>query len=55
MNCFLYNEDNKIKNFYDSFFEAGAIPLINRPTRVTKYSASLIDNIITTDIFNYDI
>ncbi|XP_065683499.1 uncharacterized protein LOC136096317 [Hydra vulgaris] len=52
MNCFLYNNDYKVKNFYDTFFETGSIPLINRPTRVTINSATLIDNIISTDIFN---
>nr|XP_047124237.1 uncharacterized protein LOC124806962 [Hydra vulgaris] len=55
MNCFIYNDNNKVRNIYDSIFEAGAFPLINRPTRVTKYSATLLDNIITTDIFNNDI
>ncbi|XP_065668152.1 uncharacterized protein LOC136088375 [Hydra vulgaris] len=33
----------------------GAIPLINRPARVTPKSATLIDNILTTDIFNSDL
>jgi hypothetical protein len=32
-------------------FEKGAIPIINRPTRVSEHSATLIDNIITTEIF----
>ncbi|XP_065639505.1 zinc finger BED domain-containing protein 5-like [Hydra vulgaris] len=32
-----------------------AIPLINRPTRVSANSATLIDNIITTDVFNNNI
>jgi hypothetical protein len=55
MNCFQYNDDNKIKNFYDAIFETGSVTLINRPTRVTKNTATLIDNIITTDIFNHNI
>jgi hypothetical protein len=55
MNCFFYNDDYKVKNFYDKIFETGSIPLINRPTRVTINSATLIDNIITTDICNKNI
>ena len=33
-------------------FEKGAIPLINRPTRVTASSAALLDNIFTNCIFD---
>ena len=37
------------KHFYDNIFEKGAIPFINLPTRISEHSASLIDNILTTD------
>ena len=47
-----YHENAKAKYFYDNIFEKGAIPIINRPTRISEHSASLIDNILTTDIFN---
>ena len=33
-------------------FEKGALPLINRPTRVTTSSAMLIDNIFTNCVFD---
>jgi hypothetical protein len=33
-------------------FENGAFPIINRPTRVSAHSATLIDNIITTEVFD---
>ena len=33
-------------------FEKGAVPLINRPTRVTASSAALLDNIFTNCIFD---
>ena len=52
MNCLKYHENAKTKYFYDNIFEKGAIPIINRPTRISEHSASLIDNILTTDIFN---
>ena len=52
MNCLKCHENAKTKHFYDDIFEKGAIPIINRPTRISEHSASLIDNILTTDIFN---
>ena len=48
MNCLKYSENAKIKHFYDNIYEKGAIPII----RISEHSASLIDNILTTDIFN---
>ena len=38
-----------LTHFYDNIFEKGAIPFINLPTRISEHSASLIDNILTTD------
>ena len=38
-------------NFF-SLFECGAIALINKPARVAKKSATISDNVITTNIFN---
>ena len=52
MNCLKYHENAKTKYFYDNIFEKDAIPIINRPTRIAEYSASLIDNILTAGIFN---
>ena len=46
------NENQKVSAFYNSLFEYGAIALINKPTRVAKKSATIIDNVITTNIFN---
>ena len=52
MNFLNYHENAKTKRFCNNIFEKGAIPIINRPTRISEHSASLIDNILTTDIFN---
>ena len=52
LDCFQYHTNCGIKIFYNELFEHGAFPLINKPTRITQTSATLIDNIITTDIFN---
>ena len=52
MNCLKYHENVKPKDFYDNFFEKGAIPIINRPTQISEHSASFIGNILMTDNFN---
>ena len=52
MNCLKYDENAKTKSFYDNVFEKSAIPIINRPARISEHSASLIDNILSTDIFD---
>ena len=52
INCLKYHENAKTKHFYDNTFEKAAIPIINRPTRILEHSGSLIDNILTTGIFN---
>ena len=39
-------------DFLDIFYSASFFPLINRPTRITHQSATLIDNIFSNDIVN---
>ena len=45
---------NTVKGFCDNIFQHGTIPLINKPTRVTNKTATLIDNIFTNYILNDD-
>ena len=52
INCLEYFENKKVSTFYNSLFEYGAISLINKPTRVAKKSATIIDNVINTKIFD---
>ena len=52
IDCLKYHENAKTKYFYDSIFEKGTISIKNRLTRISEHSASLIDNILTTEIFN---
>ena len=52
LNALNYEESGEIKNFYDELFQYGIIPLINKPTRVTSTSATLIDNILTNSFFD---
>ena len=52
LNCLNYNEDNNIRHFYHKIFELGFIPLVDKPTRVCKNSATIIDNILTSCVFD---
>ena len=52
INCLEYFENEKVSIFYNSPFECDAVALINKQTRVAKKSATIIDNVITTSIFN---
>ena len=40
-----------MREFYDNMFRNGSIPLINKPTRVTSSSTTLIDNMCTNAFF----
>ena len=52
MNCLKYHANAKTKHLYDNIFGKGAIPIRNWPTGISEHSGSLIDNILTTYIFN---
>ena len=56
-NCNLlsYESHLQTKNMVDMFYSYGFVPLINRPTRISSTSATIIDNIFTnnhTDLIN---
>ena len=40
------------KNFIDIMYGFGLFPLINKPSRITEFSQTLIDNIFTNNIEN---
>lgn len=49
----LHHDTNKhVKNFVNTLLQHNLIPTINRPTRITKKTVTLIDNIITNDFSN---
>ena len=51
-----FKTDVKVKNFFNFLiFEHGLIPVINKPTRITKKSATAIDHIITNSFLKNDI
>jgi len=45
-----YNHHVPIHEFIDSLFSHALFPLISNPTRLTSYSATLIDNIFTNNL-----
>ena len=49
-----HNSNRGIKYFLDTMYEIGLYPLIDRPTRISNQSFSLIDNIFT-NVTNYNI
>ena len=45
-----YDTHGDTSNFIDQLYSHGLHPLINRPTRITRTSASIIDNIFTNEL-----
>ena len=52
MCCLKRYKNTKTKHFYDNNFQIGSIPIINRRSQFLEHSSGLIDNILTTEIFN---
>ena len=49
------NEKNiKVKNYLNLLFQKNFIPVINRPTRVSRNNATIIDHINTNYFVNND-
>ncbi|XP_065667737.1 uncharacterized protein LOC136088025 [Hydra vulgaris] len=51
INALNYDNDIESQNFYNDLFRYSVIPLINKPTKITRNSATLIDNILTNFLF----
>ena len=49
VNLMNYESHDLTANFVDTIYSYSYVPLINRPTRVTQHSATLIDNILTNN------
>ena len=47
LNVLDYSKNEKVMKFVNLTFEYGFVPVINKPTRVTKTTATAIDHIIT--------
>ena len=50
MNLFRHNVHHQPKDFLDIMYSNGFRPVINRPTRVTAETATIIDHIYTNDL-----
>ena len=53
LNLFSYDSNHDVQNFINCMYSHGFYNTINRPTRVTSHSATLIDNIFTNDLNDY--
>ena len=47
LNLIDYQSNAKVRNFVNLIFQHSLVPIVNKPTRVTKNNATLIDCIIT--------
>ena len=52
INVLDFNESKTVQNFVNLMFRHGFIPTINKPTRVTRNTATAIDLIITNSVIN---
>ena len=50
INLLTYNDHNQTNQFLDSIASTSFIPLILQPTRITRHSNTLIDNIFSNAI-----
>ena len=53
MNWLDYEKCKKVQEFSDFAYENSMIPTINKPTRVTRQSATTIDHILTNCFVNF--
>ena len=52
INSLDYSRNTHVHDFFNIVFENGIFPVINRPTRVTKSTATVIDYILTNTIID---
>jgi hypothetical protein len=55
INLYNFESHSLTRDFLDICFSNNFVSLINKPTRVTKYTATLIDNIFTNNLVNTSI
>ena len=49
-----YQSNAKVRDFFNSIFQHSLVPIVNKPTRVTKNNATLIDYIITNSFMDQE-
>ena len=55
INSLDYSRNIFVRDFFNLVFQNGIFPVINRPTRVTKTSATVIDHILTNTIIDWQL
>ena len=53
INLLEYDTDNSVHNFMNTVLSHSFYPTIDKPTRITAESATLIDNILNNDLVNH--
>ena len=54
MNLLDYEKSKKVLEFLNLIYENSMIPIINKPTNVTRQSATAVDRILTNCFVNFD-
>ena len=54
LNLLDYKTNAKVKSYLNLIFSHSFIPLINKPTRISKNNATVIDHILTNTFINND-
>ena len=54
LNLIDYQSNAKVRNFVNLIFQHSLVPIVNKPTRVTKNNTTLIDYIITNSFTDQD-
>ena len=55
INLLDFENNKKVQSFVNLTFHCGMVPAINKPTRVTRYTAAAIDHVFTNSIINTEI
>ena len=55
INLLDFENSKKVQSFVNLMFRCGMVPVINKPTRVTRYTATAIDHMFTNSIINTEI
>ena len=55
INLLDFENNKKVQSFVNLMFRCGMVPVINKPTRVTRYTATAIDHMFTNSIINTEI
>ena len=55
INLLEFKNSKKVQSFINLMFRCGIVPVINKPTHVTRYTATAIDHMFTNSIINTEI